>query len=82
MNGVQDAGEAGIPASPSSCSTAPVRWLPPPTRRQHLFSKLAAGDRKIQVVTPNGYAITGKDAGGNDATDSDIDATGTTGVYT
>lgn len=48
----------------------------------YLFSKPLPVDYKIQVVTPNGYTITGKDQGGNDAADSDIDSTGTTGLYT
>src|SRR5574343_1303418 len=43
---------------------------------------MAAGDYKIKLLTANGYTIPSKDAGGNDATDSDIDATGTTGLYT
>ena len=84
-NGVQDAGEAGIAGVTVKLlngAGSVVATTTTDSTGSYLFSKLAAGDYKIQVVTPNGYAITSKDAGGNDATDSDIDSTGTTGLYT
>ncbi|NML29228.1 SdrD B-like domain-containing protein, partial [Zoogloea dura] len=47
----------------------------------YLFNNLAPGDYSAQVVAPTGYFLSGKDLGGNDATDSDFDPlTGKTGV--
>ena len=85
MNGVQDSGEAGISGvTVKLLNSAGHGGHHDHHRRQRQLSVLeaAAGDHKIQMVTPNGYTITGKDQGGNDAADSDIDSTGTTGVYT
>ena len=85
MNGVQDAGEAGIAGVAVkllNSAGAVITTTTTDANGNYLFSQLAAGDYKIQVVTPNGYVITGKDLGGNDALDSDIDSSGTTGVYT
>ncbi|WP_374241629.1 SdrD B-like domain-containing protein, partial [Zoogloea sp.] len=85
MNGVQDSGEAGIAGVTVKLLNGAGQVITTTTtdvNGNYLFSKLAAGDYKIQMVTPNGYTITGKDLGGNDAADSDIDSTGTTGVYT
>ncbi|MCK6373166.1 MAG: carboxypeptidase regulatory-like domain-containing protein, partial [Zoogloea sp.] len=85
MNGVQDAGEAGISGVTVKLLNGAGSVIATTTtdaNGSYLFEKLAAGDYKIQVVTPNGYTVTSKDAGGNDATDSDIDSTGTTGLYT
>ncbi|MDD3328251.1 MAG: SdrD B-like domain-containing protein, partial [Zoogloea sp.] len=85
MNGVQDAGEdgiSGVTVKLLNSAGSVVTTTTTDANGNYLFSKLAAGDYKIQVVTPNGYTITGKDQGGNDAADSDIDGTGTTGLYT
>ncbi|RYJ00151.1 MAG: hypothetical protein EON47_14650, partial [Acetobacteraceae bacterium] len=46
------------------------------------FGGLAPGDYAVRFATPAGYTITAKDAGGDDAADSDIDATGLTPTKT
>lgn len=46
------------------------------------FENLAPGSYRVQFVVPGAYTVTTANAGGDDATDSDIDATGQTGVYT
>ena len=84
-NGVQDAGEAGIAGVTvkllNSAGVA-INTTTTDANGNYLFDKLPAGDYKIQVVTPTGYVITTKDASvATDATDSDIDANGITGVY-
>ena len=80
-NGVQDAGEAGIVNVTVKLLNSAGTVLATTTtdaNGQYLFSNLVPADYKVQVDTPTGYAITAKDQGGNDATDSDIDSTGTT----
>ena len=78
-NGVQDAGENGIPG-------ATVQLINPATGAviatttsdgNGLYGfDVPAGTYAIKVLPPSGYVVTTKDAGGNDATDSDIDSTG------
>jgi RHS repeat-associated protein len=43
---------------------------------QYAFSGMSSGDYTLQVETPAGYHITTKDAGTNDAVDSDVDSAG------
>ena len=48
----------------------------------YLFTGLAPGTYSVQFALPAGYAFTGKDQGGNDATDSDADTvTGKTAAF-
>ncbi len=84
-NGIQDSGEAGIAGVTVKLLSSNNTVLSTTTtgaEGQYLFSDLSAGDYKVQVVAPGGYLISAKDQGGNDATDSDIDSTGTTVVTT
>jgi protocatechuate 3,4-dioxygenase beta subunit len=85
-NGVQDAGEAGIAGVTvkllNSVGTV-IATTTTDASGNYLFDKLAAGSYKVQVVTPSGYIVTTKDASvATDATDSDIDASGISGLYT
>ncbi len=76
-NGVQDSGEAGVAGVTVNLLNAAGAVLSSTATNSagaYLFSDLAPGDYAIQVVAPTGYAFTGKDLGGNDATDSDVDA--------
>ena len=83
-DGIQDAGEAGIAGITVLLKDAAGNTLATTTtdaNGDYLFSGLAAGDYKVCVVPANGLVFTGQDAG-NDAADSDVDATGMTGVIT
>jgi hypothetical protein len=81
-NGVQDAGElglAGVTVKLLNSAGATVNTLTTDANGNYLFNNLSPGDYAVQVVVPAGYMVSGKDLGGNDATDSDIDpATGKT----
>ena len=84
-NGIQDAGEAGIAGVTVKLlngAGAVVATTTTNASGNYLFSDLTPGDFKVQVVKPTGYYYSSKDMGGNDATDSDVDATGTTIVTT
>ena len=84
-NGVQDAGEAGIAnvtVKLLNSGGTVVGTTTTGANGEYLFGNLNPADYKVQVVAPSGYFVTGKDLGGNDATDSDIDATGTTVLTT
>ena len=84
-NGLQDAGEAGIKGVTvkllNSAGTV-VATATTDANGNYLFSNVAPGDYKVQVVTPTGYYITKQNQGTNDAVDSDIDATGKTALVT
>ncbi|CAG0123806.1 partial Serine-aspartate repeat-containing protein D, partial [Rhodocyclaceae bacterium] len=85
-NGVQDAGETGIGGVTVKLLNGSGTLLASTTtdaNGNYLFSNLAAGDYKVQVIAPTGYSVSPKDAGGDDAADSDIDpSTGQTIVTT
>jgi serine-aspartate repeat-containing protein C/D/E len=85
-DGVQDTGEAGVAGVTVrllNTAGAVLSTTTTDASGNYLFSNLAPGDYAIQVVAPTGYAFTGKDLGGNDATDSDVDtSTGKTIVTT
>lgn len=84
VNGVQDAGEAGLAGVTVKLFDAGGNVVGTTTTGadgSYLFNNLAPGDYTAQVVAPAGYALSGKDRGGNDATDSDFDPlTGNSGV--
>jgi len=76
-NGVQDSSEtglAGVTVNLLNASGAVVGSATTDASGNYLFSNLMPGDYAIQVVAPAGYTITGRDLGGNDVLDSDIDA--------
>ncbi|MBL8474054.1 MAG: carboxypeptidase regulatory-like domain-containing protein, partial [Rhodocyclaceae bacterium] len=82
-NGIQDDGESGIAGVSVKLLNSSGTVLATTTTDasgHYLFNNLSAGDYKVQVVAPGGYYTSPKDQGGNDATDSDIDATGTTAL--
>ncbi len=85
-NGIQDLGEAGIEGVTVNLLDsvgALIASTLTDTDGEYLFEDLTPGDYMVEVVTPAGYHVTAKDAGGNDAKDSDIDAlTGRTIVTT
>ena len=89
-NGVQDTGEPGVAGVTVTLLTAdgePVPGLDPITTGSsgtYLFDELPLGTYQVGFTDlPAGTTFTTRDAGGNDATDSDVDpATGRTGPVT
>ena len=84
-NGIQDAGEqgiAGVSVQLKNTSGAVLQTTTTDTNGNYLFD-VAAGSYLVTVLAPSGYLVSAKDQGGNDSTDSDIDATTkTTGTVT
>ncbi len=79
INGIQDAGEAGIPGvTVKLLSSAGVQLRTATTDAggHYSFTQLTPGDYSVQVTKPAAYAgFTPKDAGSDDALDSDMDTT-------
>lgn len=82
-NGQQDNGEAGIAGVTVQLKNASgVVVATTTTDSNGLYGfDVAAGRYSVAVKAPNGYFITSRDAGGNDSTDSDIDAAGNTTLF-
>ncbi|WP_374359966.1 SdrD B-like domain-containing protein [Pseudoduganella danionis] len=83
-NGVQDSGEAGLAdvvVELKDGSGNVVASTKTDANGKYHFD-VNPGTYSVTVQTPNGYAVTTKAAGGNDATDSDIDAQGNTASIT
>lgn len=84
LNGVQDAGEAGIGGVTVQLKNAAgsvIGSTVTDATGYYNFS-VDAGTYSVAVVAPPGYLTTVKDAGGNDALDSDINAAGQSGLVT
>lgn len=83
-NGIQDDGEKGVANVPVSLLNAQglVKTTTTDADGYYLFSGLPAGSYTVQFGKPSGYAFTLKDAGNDDAKDSDADATGLTPTVT
>ncbi len=82
-DGVQDAGEPGLGGVTVEIRTAGGVLVTSATTAadgSYLFTNLVPGDYLVAVVVPAGYTATARDAGGDDATDSDIDASGVVAV--
>ena len=78
FNGIQDAGEVGIPGVTVNLydgSDSLVASTSTTSTGAYLFSNLEPGDYYVEFIPPTGYSISPQDQGGNDATDSDADAT-------
>jgi uncharacterized repeat protein (TIGR01451 family) len=76
-NGVQDAGELGIEAVTVNLLDASGNVLDTTTTNAsgfYQFTDLTPGDYAVHVVAPAGYEVSPVDQGGDDTTDSDIDA--------
>ncbi|MCX7818841.1 MAG: DUF2341 domain-containing protein [Kiritimatiellae bacterium] len=85
-NGVQDAGEPGVPGVTVRLYDANSNVVATTTtdaNGNYLFSELTPGDYSVGFTLPPGYAFSARDQGGNDAQDSDADpSTGRTIVTT
>ena len=84
LNGVQDAGEAGISGVTVQLKNAAgsvIGSTVTDATGYYNFS-VDAGTYSVAVVAPPGYLSTAKDAGGNDTLDSDINAAGQSALVT
>ncbi len=75
-NGVQDTGEVGVAnvtVNLLNAAGTQVGTTTTDTSGNYLFSSLRPGTYSVEFKAPTGYSITGKDAGTNDAADSDAD---------
>jgi protocatechuate 3,4-dioxygenase beta subunit len=83
-NGVQDAGEAGLVGVNVELRDANGNLVATTTTGadgNYSFT-VDAGQYKVAVTAPAGMTVTAQNAGGNAAADSDIDATGQSGLVT
>ncbi|WP_338760990.1 SdrD B-like domain-containing protein [Massilia sp. METH4] len=83
-NGMQDSGETGVAGATVTLVDAKgdkVASTTTDAQGNYTFTT-AAGNYTVQVAKPAGYTFTGQDAGTNDAVDSDVDATGTSALFT
>ena len=81
-NGAQDGGEAGIGNVSVELKDAAGKVVQTTTTDaagRYNFTA-DAGNYTVSVKAPTGYVFTGKDAGADDALDSDVDAAGQSGV--
>ncbi|MGC9419667.1 MAG: SdrD B-like domain-containing protein [Rhodovulum sp.] len=85
-DGIQDASEAGVANVTVTLLDGDgneVASQATDGNGNYLFEDLAAGDYQVVFELPaGGFAFTTPDAGGDDAADSDADATGATGTIT
>ncbi len=78
MNGIQDAGEMGVPGVTVNlydCAGAFVATMPTDANGYYLFSGLIPGDYFVEFVLPVGFFFSPQDQGANDAADSDANTT-------
>jgi protocatechuate 3,4-dioxygenase beta subunit len=86
QDGVQDDGEkglAGVSVALRDAGGTVIATTTTDANGNYLFDKLPPGDYSVAVTPPEGYTVTGRDLGGDDGADSDIDAgTGRSGIIT
>ena len=83
-NGVQDAGEGGIANVTVKLLSGTGSTLATTTtdaNGSYQFGNLAPGSYKVQVSAPSGWFTTLQGQGGNAALDSEVDASGNSGVF-
>ena len=85
-DGVQDAGEPGLPGvtvTLKDATGAVVATTKTDANGNYLFTDVAPGDYTVTFAPAEAWwNVTAKDAGNNDAADSDINAAGVTGTFT
>jgi hypothetical protein len=81
-DGIQDAGEPGIPGVTVTLFTSGGTQVGAPTTTDtngnYAFPSLPPGDYYVHFVPPSGYVSSPADQGSNDTADSDADASGRT----
>ncbi|MCE1189345.1 MAG: choice-of-anchor A family protein [Ignavibacteria bacterium] len=86
LNGVQDAGEAGISGvtvTLFTCANAQVATTTTDANGNYIFANLAPGSYYVQFTKPAGMTITAKQVGSDNTKDSDADpSTGKTACVT
>ncbi|MBK8900438.1 MAG: carboxypeptidase regulatory-like domain-containing protein [Anaerolineaceae bacterium] len=78
QDGVQDAGEYGVPGVTVNLYDSSDTFITATTTDafgNYSFTNLAPADYHIEVAPPIGYTITSQDQGGDDTLDSDVDTT-------
>ncbi len=85
-NGIQDAGEPGIPNVTVTLYDSGGKPVGAPTTTDasgnYAFPNLPPGDYYVVFTPPIGYTVSPANQGGDDAADSDADATGRTATTT
>ena len=84
-NGIQDAGEAGLPNILVDLYAGGGAWVAATTtdvNGAYAFTNLVPGDYYIDVDVPAGWFTSPPNQGGNGALDSDIDSAGSTATTT
>jgi hypothetical protein len=89
-NGIQDAGEPGIPnvfVILETCTGGFVNFAVTDGNGMYMFNNVSPGQYRIKFASPGTYngvpvQFTLKDAGGDDSKDSDADWLGFTGCFT
>lgn len=85
MNGIQDNGELGIPeikVDLLDCSGNLITSTTTNAMGYYSFDNLAAGEYKVKFTLPAGYAFSPKDAGSDNAKDSDAGLDGVSDCIT
>src|SRR5439155_1326858 len=76
-NGVQDAGEAGLPGATVTLVDSAGKQVGDPvvtgTDGVYRFDDLAPGDYRTRYTLPSGYQLGYRDQGGDESRDSDLD---------
>jgi subtilisin-like proprotein convertase family protein len=85
-NGIQDSGEPGVDGVTVQLldtSNAVVQTTTTATGGLYSFANVADGTYSVKFITPVGtnYTFTSQDVGGNDALDSDVNASGQTAQF-
>lgn len=78
FDGIQDVGEAGVSGVTVKlydCNNSFISTTTTDAQGNYFFRNLAPGSYYIEFTLPNGYVFTQKDAGPDDAADSDADVT-------
>lgn len=83
-NGIQDAGELGLPGVTVTLINAAGQPVGTPqvtdANGNYLFTDLTPGNYRVKFTKPVGYTFSGAHAGTDVSLDSDVDATGITDV--